>query len=81
MDAKVAAKTPDERVAERLCPECGEVLTRHSARHHRAMHWPNTLYAEDSQRAEAYRRAQLLDGLIAKLDAEYAAAKASAAGN
>ncbi len=71
MDPVIGALSPEERMSQRRCPECGESVTRHSARHHRVNHWPQPLYREDARTAEAFKRAQLLDDFATAEDAAF----------
>jgi hypothetical protein len=46
--------TPDDAIAARRCPECGEDLTKVHARSHFATHWTGPI--ENSRRTEEARR-------------------------
>jgi len=59
MDDATAAMTPDERLAQGLCCECGLELADIDIKHHSMQHWPEFI-RPNGQNNEAIRRQGLL---------------------
>jgi|SRR5215469_65323 len=59
MDEATAALTPEDRLAQDLCAECGLPLTGLDVPHHMMTHWPQFI-RPDGLNAEAIRRQGLM---------------------
>jgi len=55
-----AAMTPDERIAQGLCPECAAPLAKLAPATHGLTHWPTAIFP-DGRNQEAIRRQGLLN--------------------
>jgi len=54
-----AALTPDERIAQGLCPECAMDVSNQAPATHALTHWPTAIFP-DGRNQEAIRRQGLL---------------------
>lgn len=59
MNPTVSAMTPDERIGQSLCPECGIPLAGMSGTAHAATHWPPHIIATQYN-GESFRRQRML---------------------
>lgn len=78
MDPITSAMSPEQRMAARKCPECGETVTRHSAPHHIVNHWPWPMNPDDPKLTNAIARKALLVAFVADQNLMVAKAQAAA---